>query len=150
MDWHRNQAPRFLEAWDHWVQHSDFTPQQTPISSNNLRSLPDAKEESEQSDTCQMTHPTVQPPLSFLMSRYNLPANIPGMELTQPLQNMNARPPITRTNGLTYDRFLPVGFHTHSTMSWIHMPLILQAANGVIPVIDLLLPPDLTLHTLDL
>ena len=28
-------------------------------------------------------------------------------------------------------------------MSWIYMPLILQAANGEIPVIALLLPPDM-------
>ena len=77
------------------------------------------------------------------MLRYNLPADTSGMDLSQLLRNINAQLPITVANGLTYDRFPPVGFHTHLTMSWIYMPLILQAANGGTPVIDLLLPPDL-------
>ena len=51
--------------------------------------------------------------------------------------------PILNVNGVVYDRFPPSGFEQHHTMSWIYMPLILQAANNGIPVIDMTLPADL-------
>ena len=55
--WFREQAPRFVEAWDHWVQNSELTLQQLPISSNNLRALLDSEEDI---DNCSTRHNLIQ------------------------------------------------------------------------------------------
>ena len=64
------------------------------------------------------------------------------MDLQDLLRLMRTNLPVSNAMGLAYDRFPPVGFENHYTQSWIYVPLILQAANGGVPVIDLHIPPD--------
>ena len=68
--------------------------------------------------------------LAQLTLRYNFSPNLAEMRLPELLQQKGSTLLVLNANGVIYDRFPPQGFEQHSSMSWIYMPLILQAANG--------------------
>ena len=79
-----------------------------------------------------------QSSLQTLRGSYHLVPQISQMQLPDLLHL-----PLRRVNGVVYDGFPPIGFEQDGTYSWIYMPLIFQAANRGMPVIDLFLPEDL-------
>ena len=147
--WHVQQAPNFASGWLHWTRHSTSILASELFLYNRPASLT-------MPQSPQLTGSTPPRPLQLLtqhwneesslqvlMQTYHFLPDLSDMRLPDLHRLMRTVTSILNVNGVVYGRFPPSGFEQHHTMSWIYMPLILQAANDGIPVIDMTLPADL-------